>query len=139
MKTKMTVCVGPRLTFGEFTAADFNQSGVYLVYRVNREDGRFRLIYVGKSDNVSDRVSTAHHRYHEWIQWAYGDDTNLRFSLVTLQPTDDLERCEAALIYGLQPPINVLYKESFGYDETEIVFEGRKVCGVSGITVSCST
>jgi len=136
MKTKMAVHVGPRLTFSEFTAADFNQRGVYLVYRVNSEDGRFRLIYVGKSDNISDRVTTTHHRYQEWVQWAYGDNANLRFSLVTLQPGDDVERCEAAMIYGLQPPINVACKETFNYDETEIEFEGRKVCGVGGITVS---
>lgn len=136
MKKTMTVHVGPRLTFADFTAADFNQRGVYLVYRVNSEDGRFRLIYIGKSDNVSDRVSESHHRYQEWVNWAYGDNANLRFSLVSLQSEDDLERCEATLIYGLQPPINVDSKNSFAYDETEIVFEGRKVCGVGGIMVS---
>lgn len=131
----MTVQVGPRITFQQFTAQDFDQRGVYLVYRVNREDGRFRLIYIGKSQDVGDRVTVNHEHYTDWVSWAYGNVDELRFSLVKLPEGGDLASCEEAMIYAFQPPVNKQNKETFNHEDIRIVFEGRNVCGMGSIDV----
>lgn len=131
----MTVEVGPRLTFQQFTAQDYDQRGVYLVYRVNREDGRFRLIYIGKSKDVSDRVTVNHEHYTDWVSWAYDNVDELRFSTVKLPIGGDLDSCEAAMIYVFQPPVNVNCKDSFNHEDIRIVFSGRNVCGREWIEV----
>ena len=131
----ITVQVGPRLTFQQFTAQDFDQRGIYLVYRVNREDGRFRLIYIGKSKDVSDRVTIDHEHFSDWKKWAYDSVEALRFSVVKLPEDGDLASCEEAMIFAFQPPINDKCKESFSHEDIRISFEGRNVCGKAFIDV----
>lgn len=131
----MTVEVGPRLTFQQFTACDFDQRGVYLVYRINREDGRFRLIYIGKSQDVSDRVTVNHEHYEDWVRWAYDNVNGLRFSVVKLPVGGDLASCEEAMIFAFQPPVNDKCKESFNHEDIRISFTGRNVCGRAFIEV----
>ena len=132
---EMTVVVGPHLTFQQFTAQDFDQRGVYLVYRVNREDGRFRLIYIGKSSDISDRVTDEHEHFHDWVRWAYDNVCELRFSVVKLPPGGDLNSCEEAMIYKFQPPINNRCKATFDHEDIQITFSGRNVCGRAMIEV----
>lgn len=131
----MTVEVGPRLTFQQFTAQDFDQRGVYLVYRVNREDGCFRLIYIGKSHDLSDRVTVNHEHYQDWVSWAYDNVAELRFSTVKLPAGGDLASCEEAMIFAFQPPINDKCRESFNHEDMRISFAGRNVCGRAFIEV----
>lgn len=131
----MIVQVGPRITFQQFTAEDFDQHGVYLVYRVNREDGRFRLIYIGKSQDVGGRVTVNHEHYSDWVRWAYGNVDELRFSLVKLPEGGDLDSCEEAMIYAFQPPVNAKSTETFNHEDIRIIFEGRNVCGLGSIDV----
>ena len=131
----MTVEVDPRLTFQQFTAYDFDQRGVYLVYRINREDGRFRLIYIGKSQDVSDRVTVNHEHYEDWVRWAYDNVNGLRFSVVKLPVGGDLASCEEAMIFAFQPPVNDKCKESFNHEDIRISFTGRNVCGRAFIEV----
>lgn len=131
----MTVEVGPRLTFQQFTAQDFDQRGVYLVYRVNREDGCFRLIYIGKSQDLSDRVTENHEHYTDWVSWAYDNVAELRFSIVKLPAGGDLSSCEEAMIFAFQPPINGKCKDSFNHEDIRISFTGRNVCGRAFIEV----
>ena len=131
----MTVEVGPRLTFQQFTAYDFDQRGVYLVYRINREDGRFRLIYIGKSQDVSNRVTVNHEHYEDWVRWAYDNVNGLRFSVVKLPVGGDLASCEEAMIFAFQPPVNDKCKESFNHEDIRISFTGRNVCGRAFIEV----
>ena len=116
---------------GYYTYDDFkllNAKGVYLVYRENKSDKRFRLIYIGKADIIANRVNERHDHYHDWLEWAYGDVSALRFSLVRLPDDLPIETCEAALIYALQPPINTDCKETYTHTDVEIKFTGRKVC-----------
>lgn len=110
-----------------------NESGVYLVYRQNKNDGRFRLIYIGKADVVSNRVNEQHNHYQDWLEWAYGDVSALRFSIVTVPEGLSIEDCEAALIYALQPPINTDGKETYARNDIEIMFVGRPVCNRESI------
>jgi excinuclease UvrABC nuclease subunit len=126
---EMTVEVGPHLTYQQFTAQDFDQRGVYLVYRVNREDGRLRLIYIGKSNDISDRVTEGHEHFRDWVRWAYDNVDALRFSIVKLPPEGDINSCEEAMIYKFQPPINDRCKETFNNEDIQISFSGRNVCG----------
>lgn len=123
------VNVGPHLTLHAFQSMSENTTGIYLVYRINREDDRLKLVYVGKSVDVSERVGETHEHYNDWLAWANGQESRLRFSWVILQDhIDELLRCEAALIYCLQPPINSNSKDSFSYEDTIIIFNGRQVC-----------
>lgn len=123
------VIVGPHLTLQAFQSMSEDTSGIYLVYRINKEDGRLKLIYVGKSVDVSERVGPTHEHYNDWLEWADGQEPRLRFSWVILQDhVEDVLRCEAAFIYCLQPPINCNGKDSFSYEDTVVIFNGRQVC-----------
>lgn len=125
----ITVDVSAHLTFDQFRSLPDDLRGVYLVYRINQEDSRLRLIYVGKSADVSDRVSESHQHYNDWVSWANDDPTRLRFSWGKLiDHTTDILRCEAALIYAFKPPVNQNGKDVFSYEDTEVVFTGRQVC-----------
>ena len=123
------VTVGPHLTMAAFNAMPSDVKGVYLVYRLNKEDGRLKLIYVGKSVDIADRVGPSHEHYVDWIAWAGGQEDRLRFSwVILLDHVTDLLRCEAAIIYSLRPPINRMGIDTFSYDDTMIIFNGREVC-----------
>lgn len=123
------VSVGAHLSLKAFQSRLEQTSGLYLVYRINKEDGRLKLIYVGKSSDVSDRVDQSHEHYSDWLEWADGQEDRLRFSCVVLQDhTTEILRCEAALIYAFQPPINNNGKDSFSYEDTMVIFNGRQIC-----------
>lgn len=130
----INVNVGGHLTMIEIQAIQHDHPGIYLVYRINSEDGRLRLIYIGKSVEVSERVGPEHEHYSDWISWAGGDQTRLRFShVILLDHEDELLRCEAAMIRAFQPPINTQGKDSFSYPDTTVCFSGRQVCCRSSI------
>lgn len=129
----MTVTVGERLSFAQFKNRVPEQRGVYLVYRVNREDGRFRLIYIGKSNDLSERVDENHEHFADWLRWAYGDVKALRFSWILLPPNANLAICEEALIFTLRPPINCQGSKTYNHEDTMIEFVGRLVCNRSSV------
>lgn len=135
----MAVNVGDRLSFDQFKNRVPEQRGVYLVYRVNREDGRFRLIYIGKSCDLSERVDESHEHFAEWLQWAYGDVNALRFSWVILPPNANLAVCEDAMIFALKPPINKQSTATFNHEDTRIEFTGRMVCNRDSVTAKKSS
>ena len=123
------VSVGAHLSLKSFQNHSEETSGLYLVYRINKEDGRLKLIYVGKSVDVSERVDQTHEHYNDWLDWADGQEDRLRFSCVVLQNHEtEVLRCEAAMIYAFQPPINDKGKDSFSYEDTMVIFNGRQVC-----------
>lgn len=125
----INVMVGGHMTFSDFRALPENSKGLYLVYRINQEDRRLRLIYVGKSVDVSGRVSEQHQHYNDWLAWAGGDLSRLRFSWIELlDHQDEILRCEATLINALQPPVNENCRGEFGYEDTTVHFSGRQVC-----------
>lgn len=100
-------------------------SGVYCVYAgtYNSDDTVTlnRILYIGKSDNIHDRIQN-HGCEKDWkkeLRWG----ENIIFSY-TEYSGYDLERLEAALIYKHKPPVNTEYVYNFPYDETTISTSG---------------
>jgi len=103
-----------------------NHSGVYIVqaYIYNKEKDNvslIRLIYIGKADNINDRVNN-HEKLVDWKkELKQGEE--LCYSCTNVS-TDYNERVEAALINSNQPIVNVEYKNSFPFDTTVINSNG---------------
>ncbi len=121
--------VGPFCSLSSFQENNKGKAGIYLVYRKNKIDQKLRLIYIGKAQDLSERVNNSHEHYKDWLTWAYEDENYLYFSSVIPQNIEDISRCEAALIYRFKPPVNTEGKESFGFNNTVIFFNGKDVCG----------
>lgn len=101
-------------------------SGVYCVYAgiYNSDDTVTlnRILYIGKSDNIHDRIQN-HECEKDWkkeLRWG----ENIIFSY-TEYSGYDLERLEAALIYYHKPPVNIEYKYNFPYDDTTVYTSGK--------------
>lgn len=130
----ISIWVGPHQTMAGFQSASETTRGVYLVYRINDIDKRLRLIYIGSSEELADRVSESHELYSEWLSWAGNDKNRLRFSWVILRDHDaEIKRCRDALINALQPPMNQKNGYDFNYEDTTLVLSGRQICGRSVI------
>ncbi|WP_339171851.1 GIY-YIG nuclease family protein [Anoxybacillus sp. FSL W8-1294] len=102
------------------------ESGVYCVYECkhnvsNKTVTIHRLIYIGESDNVNERIKN-HEKWDEWKQYV-GLGRELCFSFGYVESTYR-ERVEAALIYEHKPPVNVEYKSCFPFDKTTVKTSG---------------
>ena len=101
--------------------------GIYLVYccvynaDTNRVSLR-KLIYIGKSVNINDRVNN-HDRYEEFTKQLQQGET-LCYSYASVAPSD-MDIVENALIYMQKPPLNNELKNSFNYPDSQFDFEGR--------------
>lgn len=101
-------------------------SGVYCVYEAtyNRTANSVvlhRLIYIGESENIRNRIAT-HEKTNEWKRYVrYGNE--LCFSSSLVNGSDRLQ-VEAALIYEHKPPVNTEYKYEFPFDTTTIYTSG---------------
>lgn len=101
-------------------------SGVYCVYSCvyNKEDTVTlnKLLYIGESDNVHDRIAN-HDRLDDWMNSLRSGQT-LCYSYANVSSADR-ERAEAALIFKMQPPYNSEHKDQFIYEDTEVKTNGR--------------
>lgn len=99
-----------------------SKPGIYCVYActynkdVNTVSIR-KLIYVGESENVHDRID-GHERLEDWKKQLNSGET-LCYSFAGISG-DDKNRAEAAVIYHHKPPCNVEYKNSFPFVDTTI-------------------
>lgn len=112
-------------------------SGVYCVYSCvyNREEDTVsikKLLYIGESDNVHDRIAN-HDRLDDWLDGLSSGQT-LCYSYAKAS-SDDRERAEAALIFKIQPPFNTEHMKEFIYEDTEIKTSGRKYLLPESFTV----
>lgn len=104
------------------------KSGIYGVYAATHNQGNDtvtlnRLLYIGESENVRDRV-TNHEKWEKWrLQLRAGEE--LCFNMAPIGPAADRERAEAAMIYEYKPPCNEEYVHSFPFDQTTITTRGR--------------
>ncbi|MCK5677030.1 MAG: hypothetical protein KAH72_00950 [Flavobacteriaceae bacterium] len=101
-------------------------SGVYFVYvaSYNQSDDKVtlhRLIYIGESENVNDRIQN-HEKYNEWKKYVSAG-RELCFSTGEVEG-NYRERVEAAYVFKHKPPVNTEYKNSFPFDQTIIVSTG---------------
>lgn len=100
--------------------------GVYGVYRClyNEKERTVTLkslIYIGKADNLNQRISN-HEKWKEWRQTLLKEE-QICFCYTEVYNGDN-ERVEAALINNNKPPLNVEYMESFPFDKTTVNCSG---------------
>lgn len=110
-------------------------AGIYCVYscKYNKKTDRvcnLVLLYIGESENINERHKDNNHEHYEDFLSYLDDDETLCYSYSLIRNEDDRKRCEAALIYKMQPPINSKCKDSFDYQTTKIVTSGNnsKLC-----------
>lgn len=104
------------------------ESGVYSVYSCqynnpNKTVSIRKLIYIGESQNVNDRISD-HEKWEDWqAHLNYGEE--LCFNFAPISASGGRERVEAALIFHHKPPENKEYVNSFPYPETTVSTAGE--------------
>lgn len=94
---------------------------MYCVYACRHNAGNntvalAKLIYIGESENVRDRIAD-HEKWREWLRHL-GQGQELCFSYAPI--TADRGRAEAALIFHHKPPVNTEYVNEFPYPETNL-------------------
>jgi len=106
-----------------------SHSGVYFVYvgTYNASTDSLtlhKLIYIGESEDVNDRISN----HEKWTDWKkhVGAGQELCFSTGPV-PSANRLRVEAAYIYQHKPVENTEYKYSFPFDQTTVISSGRTV------------
>lgn len=108
-------------------------SGIYGVYTCtfnsrNQTVTLNRLIYIGESANVRERVAN-HEKWDQWRRRLRLGET-LCFNAAPISPATDRERSEAAMIHHHKPPCNEQYVNDFPFDTTTITTNGR--CALMG-------
>ena len=111
------------------------ESGLYSVYacRYNKANTVtiLKLIYIGESSNVRDRIQ-GHEKWPYWRRHLHaGEQICFNFAPVS----KERERAEAALIYHHKPPENTEFVDSFPYPQTTVYTSGRNALLSSAITV----
>lgn len=107
-----------------------SQSGVYLVYRCIYNDksntvGLKDIIYIGKSENIHDRIAN-HDRLSDFnAQLKSGEE--LCYSVAKV-PISDLDIVENALIFAQKPILNNDLKETFNHGAVTVKVDGRCAC-----------
>lgn len=101
--------------------------GIYCVYTckgnsVKKTVSQLKLIYIGSSENVYDRVRT-HDRLPEWEDYLKSGET-LCYSYAETD-SKDKEHIEAALIFTHKPHFNNEYTTSYLYEDMIINISGK--------------
>lgn len=103
-----------------------SNSGIYCVYTcIEKENGKLsikHLIYIGESGNVKDRLAN-HEHYEDWK--TYIEKEQVLCYSVGLVSSVDRERCEAAMIFKHNPPVNEQSTSGFDFDDTTIELSGK--------------
>lgn len=104
------------------------KSGIYCVYGCtysteNNTVSISKLIYIGESANVRDRVGN-HEKWDVWRRQLWSVE-KLCFNAALIDGAADRQRAEAAMIYKHKPSCNTEYVDNFPYDQTTILTSGR--------------
>lgn len=106
------------------------KAGIYCVYtcKYNKRENTVSdlfLLYIGESENINERhKDNKHEHYEDFCSYLDADET-LCYSYALVQNEVDRKRCESALIYEIQPPINEQSTETFNYPKTHITTSGK--------------
>lgn len=84
-----------------------------------------RLIYIGESDKVGDRIRN-HEKRPLWLKYIH-QDNELVFTTGKTE-CEDRFRVEAAYIFRHKPPVNTEYVLSFPFDQTTVISSGKLRC-----------
>lgn len=114
------------------------ESGIYCVYAGTYKPGSdritpSRLIYVGESDNMRNRVEN-HGKWTDW-QKQLKEGEEICFNTTPIFPKVDRERAESAIIYKHKPACNTDYVDEFPFDTTTISTSGKNACMEKRFTV----
>ncbi len=114
------------------------KSGVYCVYSCvfnadKNEVSLKKLIYIGESEDVNDRISD-HEKLPAWEKHLESGEV-LCYSFGGVAATDR-ERCEAAMIFEHKPPENTEYVNSFPFDQTTMNLSGKTALLSTSFTVN---
>src|SRR5258707_15656035 len=95
------------------------KSGIYCAYACTFDPTAGtvdlkRLLYIGESDDVRDRVKN-HGKWSEWRNQLKSGEV-LCFTCALISGTGDRQRVEAAEIFRHKPPCNTEYRNSFPFD-----------------------
>lgn len=112
-------------------------SGVYIVQSCiyNKKEDTVslkKLIYIGKADDVNDRINN-HEKRNDWIK-ELKDGEELCYNCTNINTLEN-ERVEAALINMNQPSVNKKYKNSFPFDRTTVNSSGKYSNIIQSITI----
>lgn len=104
-----------------------HNSGIYMVYRcVHHKDTDKvtlkEIIYIGQAQDLNERLNN-HEKYQEFCnQCENGEELCYAYADVSL---DDLDIIENALIFAQKPPLNSDFVNSFNYEKTGFLVEGK--------------
>lgn len=112
----------------------FSTSGVYGIYAYRKIDKRMRLMYIGESNNVQNRIE----QHKEQASWRnkLQKGEEFRFNAAFIPPPErNRKHIEAAMIYQHKPPHNVEYTDNFPFDTITIETSGENICMKNRFTV----
>ncbi len=103
-------------------------SGIYCVYGCVYDSAKgevsiSKLIYIGESHNVQNRVAN-HEKWDEWRRKLMSGE-QLCFNAALIGGEADRQQAEAAMIHKHKPPCNSKYVDTFPYDQTTIRTSGQ--------------
>lgn len=109
------------------------KAGIYCVYtcKYNKKENKVSdlfLLYIGESENINERHKDNKHEHYDDFCSYLSDGETLCYSYALVSDDDDRLRCEAALIYEMQPPVNTQNKDEFLYSKTHIKTSGDNEC-----------
>lgn len=101
-----------------------SHTGIYCVYtgkeNTNGTVTLNKLIYIGESENVRDRIA-CHEKEPDWrkhLSWG-------EILIFSTAPSSDRFCAEAAMIYRHKPPVNDEYTYSFPFEDTQMSLSGQ--------------
>ena len=115
------------------------KSGIYCVYtsKYNSRTGKVslnKLIYIGESPNVRDRISD-HEKWPNWRRHLRPGE-EITFNIAPIITSREL--AEAAMINWHKPPESTEFVNDFPYDRTTITTSGRNALLTGRFTVERS-
>ena len=93
-----------------------------------------RLLYIGESGDVQDRVAN----HDVWSSWRreLKQGEVLCFTAALISPEADRQRAEAAMIFKHKPPCNTEYTDNFPFDTTTVTTSGKNALMHASFTVT---
>lgn len=111
-------------------------SGIYGIYAYRKTGNRFRLMYIGESNDVKTRIEE-HKEHAGWQNKLQGGEV-LYFNVAPVRSGRDRKQAEAAMIYKHKPKYNTEYKRRFPFETTTINISGKSAHMCEHFTVYCT-
>lgn len=114
-----------------------DKSGIYCVFscvhnQAEKTVSLKKLIYIGESGDVKSRLAN-HEKLNDWKKHVKQGEV-LCFSFAPA-PSASRVRCEAAMIFKHEPPVNTEYTEAFPHDKTTISITGKTTLLKTNFTI----